>query len=140
MGVLCLSLFCYALICYLSSFAIILKRTRELVALLLLSHLQTLVTVNVVWLFLTVAWVGLQCMIVVFPDHTHLLYCFENVIIYTYIFIPFSLPYCAFVSLPLRSIGNLRLNSRIKPRMNVRLSIMYVKAAFYYVLLLFTTL
>ena len=28
----------------------------------------------VLWLFLTVPWVGLQCVIVVFPDHTHLLY------------------------------------------------------------------
>ena len=24
------------------------------------------------WLFLAVPWVGLQCVIVVFPDHTHL--------------------------------------------------------------------
>ena len=24
------------------------------------------------WLFLTVSWVGLQCVIVAFPDHTHL--------------------------------------------------------------------
>ena len=23
------------------------------------------------WLFLTVPWVGLQCVIVIFPDHTH---------------------------------------------------------------------
>ena len=36
-GVLCLSLFCCALLCVLSSFAIILERKRELVALLLLS-------------------------------------------------------------------------------------------------------
>ena len=36
-GVLCLSLFCYALLCVHSSFAIILKRKRKLVALLLLS-------------------------------------------------------------------------------------------------------
>ena len=36
-GVLCLSLFCCALLCVLSSFAIILKRKRDLVALLLLS-------------------------------------------------------------------------------------------------------
>ena len=28
---------------------------------------------NTLWLFLTVPWVGLQCVIVVFPDHTHLL-------------------------------------------------------------------
>ena len=26
------------------------------------------------WLFLVVPWVGLQCVIVVFPDHTHLLF------------------------------------------------------------------
>ena len=26
----------------------------------------------VLWFFLTVPWVGLQCVIVVFPDHTHL--------------------------------------------------------------------
>ena len=32
-------------------------------------------TVSVLWLILTVAWVGLQCVFVVFPDHTHLLYC-----------------------------------------------------------------
>ena len=30
------------------------------------------VAVDVLWLFLTVPWVGLQCIIVVFPDHTHL--------------------------------------------------------------------
>ena len=35
-GVLCLSLFCYALLCALSSFAIILKRKRELVAFIIL--------------------------------------------------------------------------------------------------------
>ena len=33
-----------------------------------------MVTINVLWLFLTVRWVGLQCVIVVFPDHTHLLF------------------------------------------------------------------
>ena len=37
-GVLCLSLFCCALLCVLSSFAIILKRKRELVAFLSLSY------------------------------------------------------------------------------------------------------
>ena len=31
-------------------------------------------TVSVLWLFLMVLWVGLQCVIVVFPDDTHLLY------------------------------------------------------------------
>ena len=57
-----------------SSFAITLKRKRKLVALLLLSYI-CLVTVNVLWLFLTVPWVGLQCVIVAFPDHTHLHFC-----------------------------------------------------------------
>ena len=46
---------------------------RELVALLGLSS-GCLVTVSVLWLFLTVPWVGMQCVIVVFPDHTHLLF------------------------------------------------------------------
>ena len=67
-----MSLFCYALLCVNSSFAIILKRNRKLVALLLLSY-SCIVTVNVMWLSLAAPWVGLQCMIVVFPDHTHFL-------------------------------------------------------------------
>ena len=45
-GVLHLSLFCYTLLCVLSSIAIILKRKRELVTLLFLSY-GCLVTVNV---------------------------------------------------------------------------------------------
>ena len=56
-----------------SSFAINLKGKRKLVALLLLSY-RCIVTINVLWLFLTVPWVGLHCVIVVFPVHTHLLY------------------------------------------------------------------
>ena len=71
MGVLCLSVLCYALLCVHSSFAIILKRKRKLVDLLLLSN-RCIVTVDVRWLFLTVPWVGMQCVIVVFPDHTHI--------------------------------------------------------------------
>ena len=55
-----------------SSFAIILKRKKELVGLLLLSY-GCLVTVNVLWFFLMVPWVGLWCVILVFPDHSHLL-------------------------------------------------------------------
>ena len=43
------------------------------VALLLLSS-WCLVIVIVLCLFLAVTWVGLQCMIVVFPDHTHLIF------------------------------------------------------------------
>ena len=70
-GALCLSLFCYALLCVHSNFAIILKRKRKLVALLLLSY-RYIVTLNVLWLLYTVPWVGLQCVFVVFPDYTHL--------------------------------------------------------------------
>ena len=59
-GALCLSLFCYTLLCVHFSFAIIKKRKRKLVALLLSSY-RCIVTINVMWLFLTVPWVGLQC-------------------------------------------------------------------------------
>ena len=72
-GVLCLSLFCYALLCVHSSFAIILKRKRKLFALLLLSY-SCIVTINILWLFITVPWVGLQYMSVVFPNHTQLFF------------------------------------------------------------------
>ena len=72
-GVLCLSLFRYAILCVYSSFAIILKRKRKLIVLIVLSY-RCYVTIYVLWLFLTVPWVGLQCVIVVFPDHTHLLF------------------------------------------------------------------
>ena len=59
--------------CVLFSFAIVLKRKRDLVSLFLLSY-GCFVTITVLRLFLTVPWVGLRCVIVVFPDHTHLLY------------------------------------------------------------------
>ena len=72
-GVLCLSLFCYALLCVHSSFAIILKRKRKLVAFVVFSY-RRIVTMNVLWLFLSVPWVDLQYVFVVFPDHTHLLF------------------------------------------------------------------
>ena len=45
---------------------------RELVALLSLSSLCLVI---VVWLFLTVPLVCLKFVIVLFPDHTHLLFC-----------------------------------------------------------------
>ena len=65
----------YVLVCITlcPSFAIILTMKSELVALPLLSF-GCLLTVNILWLFLTVPWVGLQFVIVVFPDHTHLLF------------------------------------------------------------------
>ena len=63
----------YALLCVHPSFAIILKRKRKLVALLVLSY-RCIVAINILWLFLKVLWVGLQCVIVAFPDHAHLLF------------------------------------------------------------------
>ena len=54
-----------------SSFASILMGKREVIALLSLSSWCLVI---VVWLFLVVPWVSLQFVIVVFPDHTHLLY------------------------------------------------------------------
>ena len=47
-------------------------QSRKLVALLLLSY-RNIVTINVLWLFLTVPWVGQQCVIVVYSDHTYFL-------------------------------------------------------------------
>ena len=74
MGVLCLSLFLYALLCVRSSFVIIFTKKRELVALLLL-FFRGHVSVNVLWLFLTVPWDGLQCVNVVCPNHIHFCFC-----------------------------------------------------------------
>ena len=69
------SMFCYALLSVLCSFAIILMWKRELVVLLSLS---TWCLVIVVWLFLAVPWVCLQFVIVVFPDQTYLLFLFPD--------------------------------------------------------------
>ena len=73
--VLCLVLvlLCSVLLCVPPSFSIILMGKRELVALLCLSS-WCLVTVIVLWLFLKVPWVGLQCVSVVFPDHIYFLF------------------------------------------------------------------
>ena len=66
----CFVVHCF--VCVLSSFAISLMCKRELVA-LLCSSSWCLVTGIVLWLFLTVPWVGLQFVIMVFSDHTYLL-------------------------------------------------------------------
>ena len=66
------SMFCCAVLCVLSSFTIILVAKKEMVALLCLPS-WCLLTLIVLWPFLMVPCVGLQCVIVVFPDHTHLL-------------------------------------------------------------------
>ena len=64
-------IFCCALLCVHSSFAVISKGKRELVALLCLSSWFLVI---VVWHFLTMPRVCLQFVIVVFPNHTHLLF------------------------------------------------------------------
>ena len=68
MGVSNCSIFCCTLLYVHSSFAIIPMGKRELVALLCLSSWYLVI---VVWLFLTMPWVFLQFVSVVFPDHTH---------------------------------------------------------------------
>ena len=73
------SMFCYALLYVLFSFAIVLMEKRELVVLLSLS-IRCLVIV--VWLFLAVLWGCLQFVIVVFPDHTYLLFLFADLTSY----------------------------------------------------------
>ena len=68
------SMFCYTLLYVHSSIAIILMGKRELVA-LLNSSFWCLVMVE--RLFLEVPWGCLGFVIVVFPDHTHLLFLVE---------------------------------------------------------------
>ena len=67
------SMFCCALLYVHSSIAIILMGKRELVALL---NLSSWCLVVVGRLFLTVPQGCLQFVIVVFPDHTHLLFLY----------------------------------------------------------------
>ena len=71
MGVCNCSMFCCTLFYVNSSIAIILMGKRELVALL---NLSSWCLVMVERLFLTVPRGCLQFVIVVFPDHTHLLF------------------------------------------------------------------
>ena len=67
------SLFCYALLCVLSSVAINSLGIRELFALHLLSSSRH-VAVNILRLFPMVSCVGLRCVIVIFSGNTHLLF------------------------------------------------------------------
>ena len=74
MGVCNCSVFCFALLCVHSSIAIILIGKRELIALL---NLSSWCLVVVGRLFLAVPRGCLQFVIVVFPDHTHLLFLYH---------------------------------------------------------------
>ena len=71
MGVYNCSMFCCTLLYAHSSFAIILMGKEELVALL---NLPSWCLVMVEWLFLAVSWGLSAFVIVVFPDHTLLLF------------------------------------------------------------------
>ena len=71
MGVCNCSMFCCTLLYVHSSIAIILMEKREPIALL---NLSSWCLVMVERLFLAVPWCCLQFVIVVFPDHTHLLF------------------------------------------------------------------
>ena len=77
MGVCNCSMFCCTLLYVHSSIAISLMAKRELIALLNLSSWCLLMVER---LFLAVPRGSLQFVIVVFPDHTHLLFltCWEN--------------------------------------------------------------
>ena len=75
-GVCNCSKYCFALLCVRSSIAIILMGKRELIALL---NLSSLFLVMVERLFLTVPQICLRFVIVVFPDHTYLLFFISNI-------------------------------------------------------------
>ena len=64
-------MFCCTLPYVRSIFALILMGKRELVALL---NLSSWCLVMVEWLFLAVPWGCLRFVIVVFPDHTHIIF------------------------------------------------------------------
>ena len=70
MGVCNCSMFCCTLLCVHSSIAIIFMGKIELISLL---NLSSWCLVMGEWLFLVVPWSCLRFVIVVFPDHTHLL-------------------------------------------------------------------
>ena len=75
------SLFGYAVLSVLSSFAIISLRKRELVAILSLYYWGH-VTVSVLCLILTVLQVGLQFVNMTFSDHTHLFLQYQKNLLY----------------------------------------------------------
>ena len=80
-GVCNCSMFCCTLLYVHSSIAIILMGKRELVASL---NLSSWCLVMVERLFLAVPRGCLQFVIVVFPDHTHLLFLIPSIIISSY--------------------------------------------------------
>ena len=72
-------MFCCTLLCVRSSIAIILMGKRELVALLNLSPWCLMMVKR---LFLAVPQGCLRFVIVVFPDHTHLLFSYQTLFVF----------------------------------------------------------
>ena len=103
MGVCNCSMFCCMLFYVHSSIAIILMGKRELVTLL---NLSSLCLVMVERLFLAVPQGCLRFVIVVFPDHTHLLFLakmYPNKVSFKRIVGPiFLMNYCLIIKLPLK--------------------------------------
>ena len=99
MGVCNCSMFCCTLLYVHSSIAIILMGKRELIALL---NLSSWCLVMVERLFPPVPRGCLQFVIVVFPDHTHLLF-----LIYLYFMLKMHFFIVSFIIEPLKS-SNLR--------------------------------
>ena len=83
MGVCGCAMFCCTLLYAHSSIAIILMGKRELIALL---NLSSWCLVMVEWLFLAVPRGCLHFVIVVFPEHTHLLFLIEHMSTRLFIF------------------------------------------------------
>ena len=75
---------CCTLLYVHSSIAIILMGKKELFALL---NLSSWCIVKAEWLFLAVSWGCLRFVIVVFPDHTHLLFLCKVFLLYALVFI-----------------------------------------------------
>ena len=65
---------------FLVFFAIILKGKRELVALLSLSS-WCIAAIDILWFFLTVHCVGIQCVITAFPDHTYMPFTYHQSVV-----------------------------------------------------------
>ena len=93
MGVCNCSMFCCSLLYVHSSTAIILMGKRELIALL---NLSSWCLVVVERLFLAVLRGCLQFLIVVFPDHTHSLFCSYPFKIEGLFLVPQALDYCLY--------------------------------------------
>ena len=75
--------FCvWSLFCYSALYVLVLQSfygEERAGCLVLVVFMMSCVAISVLWLLLVMPWVGLQCVIVVFPDHTHLRFCFSFV-------------------------------------------------------------